>query len=57
MNQVREVYEVASPSFNDLNLDQQITFGINDWLAVDKHGREFFGRTRDEAIIACRSYQ
>ena len=41
-NRMIEVYEIPSPSFNDLNLDQQISFGINDWIAIDIDGHEFF---------------
>lgn len=56
MNQVREIYEVLSPSFGDLNIDQQIQFGINDWVAVDANGREFFGRTKDDAVEYCQNF-
>jgi hypothetical protein len=56
MNQVVECYEVRNPSFSDLNIEQQIEFGINDWVASDRNGREFFGRTKAEALAACRSY-
>ena len=55
-NRMIEVYEIPSPSFNDLNLDQQISFGINDWVAVDTNGREFFGRSKMEAIEALVTY-
>jgi len=51
-----EIYEVLNPSFSDMNIDQQIEAGINDWLACDSKGREFFGRTRDEAICAANNY-
>jgi hypothetical protein len=56
MNPVYEVFEIPSQSFKDIPLEQQIAFGINDWQAVDKHGRDFFGRTREEAITNCRNY-
>ena len=45
----RQAYEVRNPSFSDMNLEQQIEAGINDWCAEDQAGHEFFGRTRDEA--------
>jgi hypothetical protein len=53
MNQAAECYEVRNPSFSDLNIEQQIEYGINDWVAVDRKGREFFGRTKAEALSAC----
>ena len=28
-------YEVNNPSFSDMNLEQQIQAGVNDWLAED----------------------
>lgn len=44
-----EIYEIASMSFNDISLDQQIAFGINDWQC-DVDGRAYFGRSKQEAL-------
>jgi len=51
-----EVYEVVNPSFRDMNIEQQIDAGINDWCARDNVGREFFGQTREEALRAASAY-
>lgn len=45
----RQAYEVRNPSFNDMNLEQQIEAGINDWCAEGKSGHPYFGRTKSEA--------
>jgi hypothetical protein len=42
-------YEVRNPSFSDMNLDQQIDAGINDWCAEGKSGHPYYGRTKAEA--------
>ena len=49
-------HEVNNPDFNDLTLEQQEFAGINDWVAVDKAGRKFFAKTREEADAMCREY-
>ena len=46
---MKAAYEVHNPSFNDINLEAQIVFGINDWCAEGKDGHPFFGRTKSEA--------
>jgi len=51
-----ECYEVASPSFRDLSLEEQIECKINDWVARDSQGREFYGRSHDEAMTALTNY-
>lgn len=51
-----EVYEVLNPSFGDMNIELQIAAGINDWVARDDAGREFFGQTRDEAVRLANEY-
>jgi hypothetical protein len=56
MNKVAEVYEVASQSFSDIPLDEQILLRICDWVAVDYEGREFFGHTKNEAMNYCVNY-
>ncbi len=43
------VYEVANQSIRDINLDDQISLGINDWCAEDSLGRSFYGRTKADA--------
>jgi hypothetical protein len=45
----RQTYEVRNPSFSDMNLEQQIEAGINDWCAEGKSGHPYFGRTKAEA--------
>lgn len=45
-----EVYEVVNPSFGDMNIEQQIDAGINDWLCRDAEGHEFFGQSKSAAI-------
>jgi hypothetical protein len=49
-------YEVHNPSFNDMNLEQQIEHGINDWAVEGKSGHIYFGRTAQEAIAVASSY-
>ncbi|HUV74189.1 MAG TPA: hypothetical protein VMW79_07765 [Anaerolineae bacterium] len=44
-----DVYEVASPSIPDLDLEEQIAAGCNDWIAEVEGGAVFFGRTEAEA--------
>ena len=47
---MRAAYEICSPSFSDMNIEQQIDAGINDWCAesdIDYH--PYFGQSRDEA--------
>jgi hypothetical protein len=50
-------YEVLNPSFRDLNIEQQIQFGINDWLAEGLNGREFFGQSKAQAEAARAAYE
>ena len=54
---MRSSYEVRNPSISDMNLEQQIEVGINDWCAEDDAGHEFFGRNKDEAELARMLYQ
>ncbi len=46
---MKAAYEVHNPSFQDINLEQQIEFGINDWCAESKNGHPVFGSTKAEA--------
>jgi hypothetical protein len=49
-------YEVHNPSFNDMNLEQQIEAGINDWAVEGKSGHIYYGRTAQEAISNAASF-
>lgn len=42
-------YEVRNPSFSDMNIEEQIAAGINDWCAEGASGHPYFGQTRAEA--------
>lgn len=42
-------YEACNPSFRDMNLEQQIEAGINDWIAEGCGGHQFFGQSKAEA--------
>ncbi len=42
-------YEILNPSFPDLNIEQQIECGINDWCADGKNGHPFYGTTKAQA--------
>ena len=46
---MNQAYEVLNPSFSDLNLQQQIEAGINDWAAESARGHLYFGRSKAEA--------
>lgn len=46
---MQQAYEVHNPSFNDMNLEEQIEHGINDWCAEGLSGHPYFGRTKEEA--------
>jgi len=48
MNQT-PAYEVRNPSFSDMNLEQQIEVGINDWQADGPTGHPYFGQTKAQA--------
>ncbi len=51
-----EIYEVCNPSFNDMDLQQQCAVAVNDWIAEDPEGHQFFGRTASEARRAALRY-
>jgi hypothetical protein len=42
-------YEIHNPSFNDIPLDKQIEYGINDW-AVDGKRNIYVGQTAAQAV-------
>jgi hypothetical protein len=44
-----QAYEVRNPSFSDMNLEQQIEAGINDWCAEGASGHQYFGQSKAEA--------
>jgi hypothetical protein len=46
---IRKAYEVRSPSFSDMNLQQQVDAGINDWCAEGASGHQYFGQSKAEA--------
>lgn len=50
-------YEVRNPSFGDMNLEQQINAGINDWIAEGKSGHPFFGQSKAEAESIRATYE
>lgn len=54
---MKEAYEVRNPSFADLNLEQQIEYGINDWCAEGADGHQYFGRTPEQAIAIRASFE
>ena len=51
-----KAFEIHNPSFNDIPLDKQIEYGINDWCVNGEDGHPYFGRTNHEAEIAYRQY-
>lgn len=51
-----EVYEICNPSFNDMNIEQQIEAGINLWLCVGLDNREFIRESREAAYNAAKQY-
>lgn len=53
---MNKAFEIRNPSFSDLNLEQQIEFGINDWCVERRDGHQFFGRTKAEAESVARMY-
>jgi hypothetical protein len=51
-----KAYEILSVSFNDLNLEEQIAYGINNWAVEGKSGHIYFGKTEKEALEIARQY-
>ena len=51
-----KAHEVRNPSFSDMNIDQQIEAGVNDWVACDYDGREFYGQSSQEATDGAKRY-
>lgn len=56
INYTAELYEVASQSFRDIPLDEQIALKICDWVAEDNEGHMFYGRTAQQASDQCNNY-
>jgi hypothetical protein len=52
-----QAYEVRNPSFSDMNIDQQIDAGINDWCADGKNGHQYFGQSKAEAESIRSQYE
>lgn len=50
-------YEVCNPSFDDLNIEQQIEYGINDWCAEGRDGHPYYGQTKAQAESIRASYE
>lgn len=50
-------YEVRNPSFSDMNIEQQIEAGINDWCAEGKNGHPYYGQTKAQAEAIRASYE
>ncbi len=46
---MKAAYEILNPSFSDMNIEQQIDAGINDWCAEGPCGHPYFGRSKDDA--------
>ena len=51
-----KAYEVRNPSFSDMDLDVQISHGINDWVVEGKSGHFYYGRSAAEAMKIAASY-
>lgn len=49
MQTLSPAYEVCNPSFSDLNIEQQITYGCNDWAAEGKSGHLYYGQSKEQA--------
>lgn len=49
-------YEIHNPSFNDMNLEEQIEHGINDWAVEGESGHLYFGQTAGQAVEIARSF-
>lgn len=50
-------YEILNPSFADMNIEQQIEAGINDWCAEGENGHPYYGRTQAEAEQIRAAYE
>lgn len=46
---MQKAFEIHNPDFNDIPLDKQIEYGINDWCAENENGHKYFGRTKEQA--------
>jgi len=53
---MRKPYEVRNPSFSDMNLEQQIEAGVNDWCVEGASGHQYFGQSAAEATSIANSY-
>lgn len=52
-----QAYEIHNPSFPDLTLEAQISYGCSDWGAEDANGHVYVGRTKEEAENARASFK
>jgi hypothetical protein len=46
---MKPAFECHNPSFNDMNLGQQIEAGCNDWCAEGPDNHPYFGETKAKA--------
>jgi hypothetical protein len=53
---MKTAYEIHNPSFNDIPLDKQIEYGINDW-AVEGKRNTYVGRSASEALEQFNIYE
>lgn len=51
-----DLVEVPNPTYSNIPLNRQITLGSNEWKAVTKTGHEYFGPTKNEAIMIAAAY-
>lgn len=51
-----KAYEIHSPSFNDMTLEQQIKYGLNNWAVEGRSGHIYYGRTEQEALEVAQAY-
>ena len=51
-----KAYEVLNPDCNNMNLDQQIEAGCNDWCVDGDSGHQYFGHTARAARQNAAAY-
>lgn len=54
---MKSAYEYLCPSFSDMNIEQQIEFGICDWCAEGINGHLYFGQSKIEAESIRESFE
>jgi hypothetical protein len=53
---MEQAYEILNPSVPELNLEQQIQYGLNDWCAEDADGHPYYGETAAQAEALRAAY-